>query len=237
MSIRRRQSQLDPPSELPAAHLYLEDVEEITDIFKDLVLKNPYTEMYADMNEDPPRVEYRVGNVVCDTISDLREIGGSSRDFEISAGWEFRLTIDGTSAHWWCVSLLDKNDNWSYYARVREIFVSRSPRLFNALSELPEYVSMPMFILGTVLPFFAHPLLLKAGVPPQAVYTAIAGHVILLATGIFAFLTRGQVEFRYSREAKPLGKRVAEYLPYMLAALAGGIITKLGERLVDAIWP
>jgi hypothetical protein len=68
------------PDTLPHAHLYLEDVQEITNI-----LLEATAPVLAKFHEKA-KIVYRVGDLQTDSIDDLRTLGGSATDFQVSVG-------------------------------------------------------------------------------------------------------------------------------------------------------
>ena len=68
------------PDTLPHAHLYLEDVQEITNILLEA------TAPVLTQFHEKAKVVYRVGDLQTDSIDDLRTLGGSATDFQVSVG-------------------------------------------------------------------------------------------------------------------------------------------------------
>ena len=65
---------------LPHAHLYLEDVQEITNILLEA------TAAVLTTFHEKAKVVYRVGDLRTDSIEELRTLGGSTTDFQVSVG-------------------------------------------------------------------------------------------------------------------------------------------------------
>ena len=68
------------PETLPHAHLYLEDVEEIANILLEA------TAPVITRFREEAKVVYRAGDLQMDSIDDLRALGGSATDFQVSVG-------------------------------------------------------------------------------------------------------------------------------------------------------
>ena len=68
------------PDTLPHAHLYLEDVQEITNILLEA------TAAVLTKFHEKAKIVYRVGDLQTDSIDDLRTLGGSATDFQVSVG-------------------------------------------------------------------------------------------------------------------------------------------------------
>lgn len=63
--------------QLPAAVLYLDDVERIVDVMVAAMATS------ADGDAERPQVSFETEEEICDEVSDLRQLGGRSNDFEI----------------------------------------------------------------------------------------------------------------------------------------------------------
>jgi len=63
-------------AELPAANIYLDDLEEILNILK------------SDGEDHAPILKFTVNDMTCDSIDDLRKIGGRTSVFEMEVWWE-----------------------------------------------------------------------------------------------------------------------------------------------------
>jgi hypothetical protein len=78
--------QIKKSIELPPAHLYLEDIEEIVELM---------TEVSKNLGRGNPEVDigFKAGKKECDTLDDLKQLGGSWRRFEARVG-SGSFTID-----------------------------------------------------------------------------------------------------------------------------------------------
>jgi len=66
---------------LPPAHLYLEDIEEIFGAMVDHI-----TRRESPVPEEV-KTRFVIGKRECDTIDDLKKLGGRSRRFAINVGF------------------------------------------------------------------------------------------------------------------------------------------------------
>jgi len=119
------------PSELPHAHLYLEDVEEICKILLDA---------FSRPSTSQPTILFSIGDdLQMDSIDDLERRGGPAKDFSIEVGgarWKPRtstLSIDCSYVTWNAIA-----------AQQTEL----SP---GKISELLEYRSMLVPILRIIV--------------------------------------------------------------------------------------
>jgi hypothetical protein len=84
---------------LPSATLYLDDVERIVEILKASVPENLSRPGPMGAEVYPAWASFRfiVGDDECDSVDDLREIGGVTHRFAIIGQW-FELQLDNNAA-------------------------------------------------------------------------------------------------------------------------------------------
>lgn len=84
MTITKRQT--IPKVKLPAANIYLDDIEEIINILK------------PDGEDQPPKLKFEVNDFFCESMDDLRQIegqiGGSTLNFKINVWWQKTALYD-----------------------------------------------------------------------------------------------------------------------------------------------
>lgn len=117
------------PEELPPAHLFLDDVEEITKIL---------FEAQKESGESVVPVKYKVkGKFICDTLSDLETLGGAVTQFEVRVG-KNRLNLSRYSSTWdiWGA---DPEIRLATYAKLLRVFESRKMKLKAAVRDLPSW--------------------------------------------------------------------------------------------------
>jgi hypothetical protein len=217
----------ETPSDLPAAHLFLDDIEEITEIVANL--------LGSGVNKpDPSTIKYSVGDRECDTIDDLKKIGGKTKNFGIQSPNGF-LIVGARNTFY----TLFSEEHWDAYGKVRTIFQHRSSRLLNVMNDarLP---TSGVFILSFALPLF---LLSLMKVRSSSLYLSEVVWTILLITIWSQFVNKHSVvELRYFDEAK--NQRSKEIRPLVwgiwgavIGGAVGSIITVLGERFVKWLFP
>ena len=74
MAITRQQRV--PKVKIPAANIYLDDLEEIINILK------------PEGEDQPPRLEFSVNDMLCDSIDDLQKLGGRTSRFKMNVTWK-----------------------------------------------------------------------------------------------------------------------------------------------------
>jgi hypothetical protein len=216
------------PHELPAAHLFLGDVEEITEIVANLV--------GAGVNKpDPSTIKYSVGDRECDTVGDLKKIGGKTKKFGIEAPTGFLIVGSRNSFY----TTFGGEESWTAYGKVRAIFDHRSSRVLSVMNDanLP---TSGVFVLSFALPLF---LLALMKVRSSSLYLSeVLWLVLLIAIWSQLINKRSVVELRYFDEAN--SQRSKEIRPLVwgiwgavIGGAVGSIITVLGERFVKWLFP
>ena len=74
MTITRQQRV--PKVKIPAANIYLDDLEEIINILK------------PEGEDQPPKLEFSVNDMLCDSIDDLQKLGGRTSRFNMNLTWQ-----------------------------------------------------------------------------------------------------------------------------------------------------
>ena len=122
------------PTELPQARLYLEDVEEISQLLQE--------HLPPDAAGQPPRLKYKLTGETAASIDDLKQKGTVAKSLEISAT-SCDVTI-GRISSVRCYSLGDIIP-WKLHSSVKQIFDRRKRRLFNFLE--PDGIRFALFIV------------------------------------------------------------------------------------------
>jgi hypothetical protein len=216
------------PDDLPAAHLFLEDIEQLERIFSEMA---PATERGRERGP----IHYTVDkSTSCDNIGDLQKLGGKHHQFEmgfVDLGVTF--SAFGTRLRAWDVRDADK---WRLYGKVLAIFRQRPRRLRIAGDYLPWWAGTLLAYAFLYPPFFVlSPLIKKYGNPVYwttlAIYYFVAGMVVSKLG-----FRHSIVELRYAHEATTFRERWKAVQPYILVAM-GALAYALAERIVKAIWP
>src|SRR5580704_16457247 len=115
------------PSKLPAARLFLDDVDEITSIIAQLP-------GYGDKKVDASTIKYKLDDRICDTIEDLKKIGGKTRKFEIDfERGNLSIAGYGSSFRSYASEEASREEAWKAYSQIRAIFEHRATGVFNRL--------------------------------------------------------------------------------------------------------
>jgi len=231
------------PSELPHAHLYLDDVEEISTILRDAYERHERTETEAinkklallgsqptTQPERVVRIQYKSGDSQMDTIQDLQSRGGSATDLEIvvdvsfGGGVSFRGTLNPVlHCH-----TLGSEQSWGVYGKVRSVFDHRPLRLRNTANNLPLGLKFLFYIL-----FLLVPGLFPAGRLWASQILLLWGAYLILAIGLaYTVLRPSRVFFTYSHERSRASSQAwSRSMRDIFMLVTGAVIVKLVEQL------
>jgi hypothetical protein len=215
MTIRSRPQSL--PTELPPARLYLDDLTELIQIL---------AEDYSD-----PQVTFTVGNHVCDTLKDLKQLGRRATDFQIevraaqynSSG--VRLSRHGTSFFIYG----NRSEGWSKYSRVLAVFQKRRLTLKWLLGS-----SISSFLSGALT------TLVVTGLPIAIVAKSLRWSSLCVLLGLMTLVLHryflgwhSVVEFRNSYEVgvgRWLEEQKTPIIMVVISSLIAAIITEAIRR-------
>src|SRR5246127_1813523 len=146
------------PDTLPHAHLYLEDVQQITNILLEA------TAPVLTRFHEEAKVVYRAGDLQMDSIDDLRALGGSATDFQVSVGSrslynsvqlrhhlepQIRLYSMGQQE---CLTVHAKLEAIFHHRRLTiKNAIFHGPR-WNAISRLPGWLKWSAYVVILVFP-------------------------------------------------------------------------------------
>jgi len=146
------------PDTLPHAHLYLEDVQQITNI-----LLEATAPVLTKFHEEA-KVVYRAGDLQMDSIDDLRALGGSATDFQVSVGSRSLYNTVQMRGHLEPqirLYSMGQQESLTVHAKLEAIFDHRrltiknaifhGPR-WNAIFRLPEWLKWLAYVAILVFP-------------------------------------------------------------------------------------
>jgi hypothetical protein len=230
------------PDTLPHAHLYLEDVEEIANILLEA------TAAVLTRFREEAKVVYRAGDLQMDSIDDLRTLGGSATDFQVSVGSRSLYNSVQLRSHLepqLRLYSLGQQERWAVHAKLEAIFdyrrltiknaIFRSP-WWNAIFRLPGWLKWIAYVVILLFPglFSAmvghvHPLAKVVHIGP----TFFVGYWILVAILGFIYFWPSRVSFVHSSSPSSAARRKA-FVAIMLlvtVAVVAGAIRLLFRRL------
>jgi hypothetical protein len=233
------------PENLPPGHLFLDDVEEITGILRECA--SPPIEGKS-RNEEA--LTYAVGDKLCDSVDDLRKIGGRTTQLVIDYKvWQavneagennlYRMHDNTVSIHLsrfhsgLYQSGSSDSEKWVIYARIRAVFEKRrrSVRwIFEAVGEWGRIFLGALLGAGAGLfipPYHARQL----GRPTALSLTG--AFVIFVAYILFSLFRHTVVEFRYSHDGGRLGAALAQAWVPIVSAIIGALAYALLTRYLS----
>jgi hypothetical protein len=217
------------PNILPAARLYLEDIEEIVKILRH--------------NGKAQQVTFKIGRDSSDDIQDLPKIARRTIYFEIFANgpdYSAQFTIHRVITAW-TTQGLTREQTWSDFRKLEAIFERRKLHWKSLLHRSPQAISIVGVILGLSL-IVAVLLDLTGrsrGVVGEIVFQSIFILEMVLAAGLYRHsivIMRNSWDHEAARE--DLRTRiVAGAVPALIGAVLGGGIALLGVYLRHKYWP
>jgi len=229
------------PDTLPHAHLYLEDVQEITNILLEA------TAAVLTKFHEKAKIVYRVGDLQTDSIDDLRTLGGSATDFQVSVGSRSlfnSVQLRGHLEPQIRLYSMGQQECRDVHAKLEPIFdqrqltiknaIFRGPR-WNAIFRLPGWVKWIAFVVILMLPglFSAvmrhiHSLSRVVRLGP----TSFVGYWIFVALLGFIYFWPSRVSFVQSYESASRRKAFVAIMLLVTVAVVAGAIRLLFRHLV-----
>ncbi len=223
------------PDTLPHAHLYLEDVQEITNI-----LLEATAAVLTRFNEKA-KVVYRAGDLEMDSIDDLRTQGGSVTDFQISVGSRSlynSVQLRGHLEPQIRLYSLGQQECWAVHAKLEAIFdhcqltiknaIFRGPR-WNAIFRLPSWLKWLAYVVILIFPTLFSTVVAHIHSLSRVVHigpTFFAGYWIFIGLLGFTYFWPSRVSFVHSSSASSAARRkafAAIMLLVTVAVVAGAI--------------
>jgi hypothetical protein len=217
------------PDDLPPARLYLDDVEEIVALFN------------KGSDPDSTKTVFSVGRFNCTTVDELKQLGTRSTNFRIkvtSASHGADLQIDKFRTSWYYDHIdggLD--DSFRIYGQLQALFSVRKIRWKAALLSIPVWMQI---VLALFLVTLASALSVKEHLPLGPGFRerdVLSFSIISLFTVWLVYKTvveHSVVEFCRVHDAQGLRRRLAEWKPYIIAAIAA-IIGAFSKEMFELI--
>jgi hypothetical protein len=214
------------PEMLPCAHLYLEDIEEISQMFQS------WAEQEQLLTRRKGSLRYELGDRECDTVQDLAKIGGRHSNFEIIAtGPNSRLTITRVFTTYYAPS--DRREE--AYFRLSQIFEHRKISWRNALRGGPETRWWAFYLYSipvNLILWLSSTEAVKSSLAPAASFVSWSLLALYICFLCGLFLQHSIIELRYSHEKPGISKRLGDIVPYAVSAAIGALVTKLIDLAV-----
>lgn len=220
------------PYELPYARLYLDDVEEIT-----RVLVEAYEPVFTEQEKKVVPVCYLLGgDIRVDSIEDLQNRGGSTREFGIQVGsWvspavELRGLILEPRIF---LPLLDEPQQWVVYGRIKAIFDGRRMAFRHIAAALPAWLRALLYLV-VFASFGVFASVALHGSLKTRIAVA-AGYLLLFSFVYLAYVASGRVFFVRSHErsrvsAESRRRTVRDVILIIIGAIAGAVAGVLASK-------
>jgi len=222
--------------DLPPARLYLDDLESIVELFRSVVPEE----------QKPLNVTYTIGKFECTELEELKNFGERTSELEISLerdGFDFAYlrTYKAAGARW-NIRHADTGVNFRIYGELHALFEIRKTKWKAACLSLANL--KPVVLLVIFLALVGLVSMIQEGrhlylAPDKKHFWPLAiSWAIPLAIGAgfsWGMMNRVIVEFRRAHDPRGMRRKFAEWKPYILAAVVGGVITKALDLLMKLV--
>ena len=229
MAIRRKEMQI--PEGFPPAKLYLDDLREIIEIFRQSIKYKT-----SEWNTDSERLVFECDDKTCETLEDLQTVGGKTVNFVLRTslqGVEHTLAVHPAHVFWRFYGLTIEG-GWDTYRKLAAVFKSKCDRWKAAFCSIPLWVpSLAGLPLSLALLFILKKLM------PANLAAVLDFGLILLFMGFWAvaYFRPTVVFLRPSTESSRFRELIKRGAPQIIAALIGASATLLGLYLRHKFWP
>jgi hypothetical protein len=232
------------PDDLPPAHLFLDDLEEITGILRDCA-----SPVIQGKSRNEELLSYVVGEKRCDTVDDLQRIGGRTTQFVIDYRvWQavdeagennvFRMRDRSVSIHLSRFhSGLDQSgpsdsEKWLIHARIRAIFEKRKRRVRWIIAGLGDWGGVLLGVLlgvgfNLVVPSHSSHFRGSTALLLLGAYAVLVGYLLI---GLFR---HSVIEFRYSHDGGRLRAALAQAWVPTVSAIIGALVYALATSYLS----
>jgi hypothetical protein len=208
------------PYELPHAHLYLDDVEQICRVLSDASQTIP--------RENPIVTTFSIKNLQMDSIEDLEKCGRSATNFRIkvSRGYS-ELSIELSSFSSPKIHLYSLGDEaaWATYSKIKAIFDARQFSIKNTIIRFPGWVKFSLWAFFAL--FFPFVIL---GMRTRWVVDIT--YWLLFYVVFFVMVRPSRVSFVHSHERSKLALENRKgYIKAIVLLLLGAVVGKIVEMV------
>lgn len=229
MAIRRKEMQI--PEGFPPAKLYLDDIREIIEMFRESIKYKT-----SERNTDSERLVFECDDKACETLEDLQAVGGKTVNFVIRIslqGVEHTLAVHPAHVFWRFYGLTIAG-GWDTYRKLAAVFKSRCDKW------KATFCSIPLWVPSLVGPPLCLALLFILKKLMPANLAAVLDFGVILLFMVFwavAYFRPTVVFLRPSNESSGFRELIKKSTPQIIAALIGVGATLLGVYLRHKLWP
>lgn len=209
MTIRQVKKQLV----FPPSHLYIEDIEEILDL---MITADQTRQKRRELAVEKPAIEFVVGDKKeCDSIDDLKKLGGKWRNFKMGVGsGTFRASRYALD--------LSVSDEGQTSSTVLRLTTTREVKLRSFLLQIPLWIAWPFVSLCPLLVFIT-----PASKSWQIMVLCI--FVISVVAAVWALSANTIVELRYSHDPSPKMETAKEWASKAIWIVLGVILAGIAQ--------
>jgi hypothetical protein len=229
----------EPLPNFPPAKLFLDDLDEIVAIFREVV---ETAEPQGTTDQLKTNFTFTCAGRRCTTLEEVPKILKPRREFHLRIArgkWEMSLYCNPwTHSMWFPLIPHGEAEVSSAHRRLKPIFERRKRHLSAALHSAPFWAWL---FISSVVPLLVHFLRLslyqRIGPKPADPFAdlLLAAYVLLLLASMLTYTTLSP---RNSYDLSPTRKLLTEKaLPIILAAAVGVLGTLLTQFLIHKIWP
>jgi hypothetical protein len=232
MTIRRREKEV--PTALPAAKLYLDDIEEIVHLLHEAAGPAATDAIF--------KTSFSVRDKICDEVEELAKITRSATVFNLHTyqvgKYMADLDVDWSGTHL-SARGLTREQEWALYHRVEDVFNARKLH-WRTLSRTISNSYLGWGWLATLVPLLLlAAFALKRMLPLSlARWISLVAIVLISIAFIFGLLHHTVVIFRHSSEQDELRREAAwKIVPDAVKIIVGFVLGVLTLYLKHKFWP
>jgi len=244
MTISSREKEV--PTKLPAARLYLDDIEEIRKIILDAATSRVLGPE-IDPTQHEVETKFYVGDQVCTEIQDLPKIKKRTRDLEMRLfapdGFSARFSVSEYTTQWTTVGLT-KADSWRAFHKLETVFERRRILWRNRLPRNAQSLALWLVIcfLAVLLPLASRVGGIIYKLEPShselLVFAVALAVTLLITASAFLLMRHSRVILRYSwDQAAQREDRNTKILIAGVSAVIAFLLGVASMALKHKYWP
>jgi hypothetical protein len=221
----------EPSKDLPPAILYLDDLELILSVFRGM--HEHFDRWDRAPNGKPELLVFKFdGNLVAESIEDLRKRGGKTSDFQIQYTppdpmyGRLTLTCGSTNIRWSSYSLPTEAE-WIVQGQLEQIFKKRRQRLKILGQKVPWWIISPAWFATIALQF-------KSWRSAAIIYGLL---LTLSSIELYGIFGHTRIYFRPSDSQGFVERHKDKVIVALIAAVTGFAFNIFLQYLIHKWWP
>jgi hypothetical protein len=223
----------DVPTELPSARLYLDDIEQIVQIFLDAAKaqqdRSPLPE-YVKPADAEPKTTFTIRDYICNSLEELPKIANKTRQLVVEVkryGFSAKLDVETWTTRWSSYSLAPEEELFVHH-RLKSLFDDRRILWRTAVHTIPWWVASLLGLISGSLITEARP-----SMHPFAFLLLVAILLLWIATISGYFLNTTVILKRRHEHSARRWETAWKIIPPILTFLLG----MLAQYLTHKFWP